>query len=43
MKLPIDDFEFGIDFLRIGDWGFRIENWGKEYGQDTNPQLRITN
>ena len=29
IKLRIGEFEFWIVFLRIWDWGFRIEDWGK--------------
>ena len=29
IKLPIGDFEFGVCVFRIGDWGVRIEDWGK--------------
>ena len=29
IKLPICDFLIGIGVFRIGDWGFRIEDWEK--------------
>ena len=29
IKLPIRDFELWIGVFRIGDWGFRIEDWGE--------------
>ena len=29
IKLPIGDFELEIDVFRIGDYGFRIEDWVK--------------
>ena len=29
IKLPLGDIEFGIGVFRIGEWGFRIEDWGK--------------
>ena len=31
IKLLIGDFEFGIGVFRIGEWGFKIEVWGKIY------------
>ena len=38
IKFPISDFELGIDNLGIGDWLFRIKDWGK-----INPQYLIQN
>ena len=39
--LPIGDFEFGIGVLRIEEWGFRIEDWGKIYiGKIPIPNLK---
>ena len=29
IKLSIGDFEFGLGIFRIGDWGFKREDWGK--------------
>ena len=31
IALPIGDFEFGIGVLKIEEWGFRMEGWGKIY------------
>ena len=31
IALPIGDFEFGIGVLKIEEWGFMMEDWGKIY------------
>ena len=43
VKIPIRDFEFEIIVLGLGfeDLGWGLEK--NEYGQNTNPQFKITN
>ncbi len=41
ITLPIGEFEFGIGIHRIGNWGFRIEDWGKKkMGQTPIPNSK---